>query len=158
MFYFPVVLLKIKYFKNFFLCRQKHRLPEPAIELCCWGGCKRSFGKVSSPEYLKLRIKLSFAITWRLSHPLLYLTDLRCTTLLLTGIASASSPWWELELRSMTWIWQAAALCTTLLLHWALVGETIFTVNVMFSSTYTLRTTFWWLFFNNNPDVFKWVV
>lgn len=71
-----------------------------------------------------------FVIRWRHRRHLFRLAGPRCTTPLPAGTASALSPWWGLELRSTSWTWLAAALCTTPLPHSAWVGETIFVVLV----------------------------
>lgn len=69
--------------------------------------------------------------TWYHRCLLLYLADLLCTMLPLMGTANAQSPWWEQAPRSTSQTWQAAALCTTLLLHTPFVGEWAFTVIVV---------------------------
>lgn len=68
----------------------------------------------------------------------------------LTGEVNARSPWWERVQRSMSWIWPAAALCTTLLRHTPFVGERAFTVMYYSYSETNIRWTV--QFFFDNPD------
>lgn len=97
------------------------------VSTCCWIVPLRNWmpkiiweGKCRIPWK---RLQPFFAVIRCHSCLLLHLADPLCTMLQLTGTASAQSPWWEPAPRSMSWIWRAAALCTTPLLHTPFVGE-----------------------------------